>query len=98
MPDDKPKASGSFALIWGVLFLAISPLALHGDIQKLAKAYPNVLLGAWLLLAGLILIYWGINRRRKSTGTGPFGQDTINCVIAILGVTFALVQLLPASP
>jgi hypothetical protein len=89
MPDEKPKPKGSgiFAVVFGLLALLAS--FQHG----LTKIPPDLLVKAWLLFVAAILIGWGANRIRVGSKNLTVGQDTINFVVAIMGATFALLAL-----
>jgi hypothetical protein len=89
----KPKGSGWFALGAGVIFLAAFICSFVWDLSKIP---PYLLFKAWLLIAAVILLGWGIRRIKKGGDDWTVGQSTINFVVAILGATIAILAILLA--
>lgn len=84
MSSEKPKVSGVFAAVIGIACLAGAVEA-----HALSQVCPSSVLALWLVLSGLILLGWGINRT-VSSSTMIAGQPTIAMVTTVLGVTFAI--------
>jgi hypothetical protein len=90
MSEPKPKGSGYFAALCGVLFM----LAFVGSFfVRLDQLSPDRIMRAWLLFVAAILIWWGSNRVRTGRSDPTVGQDTIHLVIALVGATVALLGL-----
>jgi hypothetical protein len=90
MSEPKPKGSGWFAAGAGVLFLVVFICSFVWDLSKIP---PYLLFKAWLLLATVILLWWGIRRVQTGRDDRTVGQNTINFVVAIIGVTFAILAI-----
>ena len=91
MSEQKPKGSGYFAAICGVLFI----VALVGSFfVKVDQLSPDWIIRGWLLFVAATLIWWGVNRVRTGRPDPTVGQATINLVIALVGATVALLGLL----
>jgi hypothetical protein len=88
MPN-KPRGSGIFAIIFGVLFF----IALFCTPQIL-KISPVFILKTWFGFVGAILLWWGVYRVWTTTSDSfAVGQDTINWVVAIFAATLALLDI-----
>ena len=91
MSEPKPKGSGYFAALCGVLFM----LAFVGSFfVRIDQLSPDWIMRAWLLFVAAILIWWGSNRVRTGQSDPTVGQDTINLVIALVGTSAAPLGLL----
>jgi len=90
MPGEKPRGSGIFAIIFGVLFLLALVASFQIDFTKLPR---EVVVRAWLLFVTAVLICWGANRVRIGGPSLTVGQATINFVVGLIGATFALIAL-----
>jgi len=91
MSQPKPKGSGYFAALCGVLFMFAFVGSFFVRVNQLS---PDWIMRAWLLFVAAILIWWGGNRVWKGRPDPTVGQDTINLVIALVGTTVALLGLL----
>jgi hypothetical protein len=90
-PKLKPKGSGYFAALCGVLFT----LAFVGSFfVRVDQLSPDWIMRAWLFFVAAILIWWGSNRVWTGRRDPTVGQDTIHLVIALVGTTVALLGLL----
>lgn len=88
---DHPVGSGYFAIGAGALFALVF---VGSFVVDLAQINPYRLFQTWVLVAAGMLVWWG--SRRVATGDRRdrhIGQDTFNFVVAIVGVTFALLAL-----
>jgi hypothetical protein len=98
--SSKPIGSGKFARNAGWLFLAAAAAVLLWDKfgQKLGlELRPIYILVGWLLASGIIAIVWGQNRIRDADPNDKrIGMDTINMIVAMLGVTFAVAAFVTA--
>src|ERR1700720_903029 len=95
MAKPKPKGSGWFAAGTGVIFLVAFVCSFVWDLSKIP---PYLLFKVWLLIATAILLGWGI-RRIQGRDDWAVGQPTINFVVAILGLTIAILAIVvTASP
>ena len=92
---DGPKGSGWFAAAAGVVFVLVLVASFFYDLKRLS---PYALLQAWLLFAGVVLLFWGAYRIRKGKNEMTVGQNTINFVVALIGATIAILTLLVQSP
>ena len=92
-----PVGSGRFARAWGCAFLAAAVVVFlwdrFGD-QLGLQADPIYILVGWLVASGVIAVVWGQNRIKKGDANrskfGHTGMDTINMIVTMLGVTFAV--------
>jgi hypothetical protein len=91
MNGSKPKGSGYFAALCGLLFMLAFVGSFFRSVDQLS---PDWIMRAWLLFVAAILIWWGSNRVRSGRPDRTVGQDTINLVIALVGTTVALLGLL----
>ena len=91
----KPRGSGYFALTFGALFIVTFVISLC---VKLYELCPYYAFQAWLVFAAVILIVWGAVRIATGGPSKRVGQDTINFVVGIVGVTIALLTLVAAVP
>jgi Protein of unknown function (DUF2442) len=93
---NKPIGSGLFSFGVGlVLFIAAGLFILI--IARTSLIVANKLTGVevlvgWLILSGVILIGWGVNRIWYQHIVW-IGQETINMVIGILAATFAIAAI-----
>jgi hypothetical protein len=90
----KSKGSGYFAAASGVLFAAAFGASFVWDLQAIARNHPSLVLRLWLFIAGAILLGWGGQRVVNGDGSKGVGQDTLNFVVAIVGVSFALFAMM----
>lgn len=91
MATDKPRGSGYFAIVSGLVLVAACVASFFLDISVLTG---EMILRIWLASASLILIYWGVDRVCTGTPNRTVGQETINLVIAVAGVTVAIMGFL----
>lgn len=58
--------------------------------------FPKLIVyAAYAVLAGLVIIVWGINRIKKPRKEDAiYGQPTMNFVFTVVGVTFAVIAIL----
>lgn len=91
----RPKGSGYFALVAGLLFLAVF---IASFVINLRTICPYRLLQAWLVFAAIILIIWGGNRVKIGRQDFTVGQTTINFVVGLVGATIALFTLVTSVP
>ena len=91
MSEPKPKGSGYFAVLCGILFVLAFVASFFVRIDQLS---PDHIIRGWLFFVAAILIWWGGNRLRTGRPDPTVGQDTINLVIALVGTTVALLGLL----
>lgn len=91
MATDKPKGSGYFAVISGSVLAGVFVASFFLDFSVLTG---EMILRIWLASASIILIYWGIDRVCTGVPNRTVGQETINLVIAVAGVTVAIMGLL----
>jgi hypothetical protein len=89
--SDKPTGSGYFALTSGVVFLGAFAGSFAVSVKDLS---PDSIARAWFLVVAAVLIWWGGNRIRTGRSDRTVGQDTINLVLGIVGVTIALLGFL----
>lgn len=89
----KPIGSGKFARNIGFCFFIAAPTVLV--LRQFNVEIPAIyILIGWLAAAGAILVLWGRNRiKTGDPDNKTIGMDTINMVVAILGVTFAIAAL-----
>ena len=87
----KPKGSGWFSIVFGLAFLLTFLGSSRYDYTKIA---PQDLFESWLLFIALVLIFWGIDRVKHGQNSLRIGQPTINFIVAIMGITFALLALI----
>lgn len=87
----RPKGSGYFALIFGVLFVGVLYASFAFDLRKLD---PYTLFQAWLGFAAATLITWGGFRVMVGDKGWQVGQATINFVVGIIGAAIAILQLM----
>ena len=90
MAKQKPKGSGWFAIASGGLFLAAF---LSSFVWDLTQVSPYAVFKAWLIVASLILLGWGINRVKNGRDEWTVGQPTINFVVGIIGATIAILAI-----
>lgn len=92
---DKPIGSGVFAFFVGTFLLVVSAALLWFQ-GSLPRIHPNVLLGIWFLIAGLLIAYWGWDRIGSTSKRGDYkiGQPTIGLVATVASVSIALIALL----
>lgn len=95
MADQKPKGSGWFATGSGIVFFVTLLCSFVWDLSKIP---PYVLFKAWLLIASIILLSWGINRVLKGRDDWTVGQPTINFVVGIIGATIAILAIVVSGP
>ena len=95
MAKPKPKGSGWFAAGAGVIFLIAFVCSFVWDLSKIP---PYLLFKVWLLIATAILLGWGIRRICKGRKDWTVGQPTINFVVAILGLTIAILAIVVTAP
>jgi len=89
----RPAGSGRFAILVGVIyvFLGIAVAIVHYTGITMPIAY---ILPGWFLCSGFIAIVWGRNRvRTGNRSDGTIGMDTINMLVIMLGVAFAIAAL-----
>ena len=91
----KPKGSGYFAAAFGALFAVTFIVSLS---VKLYRLCPYYAFQGWLVFAAVTLIVWGGVRIVTGEASRRVGQDTINFVVGIVGVTIALLALVAAVP
>ena len=89
--SNKPRGSGYFAALCGVLFVLAFIGSFFVTVQQLS---PEWIMRAWFLFIASVLIWWGANRALTGRPDRTVGQDTINLVIAIVGASIALLGLL----
>jgi hypothetical protein len=85
--------SGRFAVGVGVAYigLGIAVAIAHFTGVTVPVAY---ILPGWFLCSGLIAIVWGRHRVRTGNQADPtIGMDTINMLVTMLGVAFAIAAL-----
>lgn len=87
---NRPKGSGALSLGAGLGFVAIFIWSLFEDFSTVD---PYVLFQAWLVIGGVIMIWWGAQRLAHADQNWRVGQDTINFVVGITAVTLALLTL-----
>ena len=92
-----PVGSGKFARAWGFGFLAAAVVIFLWDRfgeQLGLQLNPIYILVGWLIASGIIAVAWGQNRINKGDTSrsdfGHTGMDTINMIVTMLGVTFAV--------
>jgi hypothetical protein len=90
MSEPKPKGSGWFAAGAGIVFLVASICSFVWDLSKIP---PYAVFKAWLVIATAILFGWGIRRIRTGRDDWTIGQSTINFVVAIIGLTIAILAI-----
>jgi hypothetical protein len=95
MAHRRPKGSGWFAAGAGVIFLVASVCSFVWDLSKIP---PYLLFKVWLLIAAAILLGWGIRRIMQGRDDWTVGQNTINFVVAILGLTIAILTIVVTAP
>lgn len=89
MPDsNKPIGSGLFGLVCGVLFVVVAFVFADG----MAAMKPAEVLRWWLGISGAVLVVWGASRILTTSARRDMriGMDTINMVVTMVGVTFAI--------
>jgi hypothetical protein len=89
----RPAGSGRFAILVGVIYivLGISVAIVHFTGITVPIAY---ILPGWFLCSGLIAIVWGRNRvKTGNRANGSIGMPTINMLVTMLGVAFAIAAL-----
>lgn len=87
----KPKGSGYFAAVCGLIFLCAFVGSFFVDVQQLT---PERILRTWFAFVAAILIWWGARRVQTGSQDCTVGQDTINFVVSIVGATVAILALL----
>ena len=94
---DKPIGSGYFSLLIGAVFLIFAIFALIYRIE--IPRDPRLVLNVWIIVAGLIMMMWGIKRIVKSTRRKDYdvGQPTINMVVALTAVAFTIWAVIAAK-
>ncbi|GAB3374098.1 hypothetical protein GCM10027431_26370 [Lysobacter rhizosphaerae] len=92
----KPKGSGYFAIVCGLLFLAAFISSLYFD-NFVGGLTQERVMGAWFAAVSAILLWWGVIRVRTGRPDMTIGQDTINFVIGVISVTIALLALMAKS-
>jgi hypothetical protein len=92
--SSRPVGSGKFARAAGCIFLAAAAAVFlwdgYGERLGLSVSPIYILVG-WLIASGVVAIAWGQNR--INTGdkeNNTIGMDTINMIVTMLGVTFAV--------
>ena len=95
MAGPKPKGSGWFAIGSGILFLVALVCSFIWDLSQIS---PYAVFKAWLAIASLILLGWGINRVLKGRDEWTIGQPTINFVVGIVGATIAILAIVVSVP
>jgi hypothetical protein len=95
--EGPPVGSGYFARYVGISFFIV--WVIIGGVWywgiDFTKINPLYVLEAWLLACSVILVYWGQNRINHARNLSrSVGQDTINMVVAIVGVTFAIAAII----
>ena len=98
VPDERPPVgSGYFAKYVGIGFFVVSVIiggAWHFGVD-FKTINPLYVLETWIVACAVILIYWWQNRINHSQNNSrAVGQDTINMVITIVGVTFAIAAII----
>ena len=91
--DRAPHGSGFFAAICGGVFLlsAIAILVAYHFERSVPRIY--ILVG-WLTASGLIAITWGVMRiKLPRESDRKVGMETINMIVSMLAVTFAVAAL-----
>jgi hypothetical protein len=90
MPE-KPKGSGVFSVVFGLLFVLAFLVSFWVD--DVTQLPPEWIVRVWMLFVATVLISWGANRIKTGTPGRTVGQETINFVVSLIGVTFALIAL-----
>lgn len=102
MPDDSrknlanndypkfPTGSGWFAAICGGPFGVTSFVPWCVGLTETSH---KVMMMIWFILAGAVLLIWGINRITTGQKSRIIGQDTINLVLTAIGATVGLLSL-----
>ena len=94
MSEPKPVGSGIFAVAAGVIFLGVGAAVLGGKFAP-ADVDPTTVFGGWLVASGLVVAVWGVNRYLTGRqGDYKIGMDTINMVVTMIGVSFAIAALI----
>jgi hypothetical protein len=88
--SEHPRGSGVFSVAAGICFVIVFVVS---TITDLLTIDPYRVFQAWLMLAAVILGGWGADRIARGDKSWRIGQDTINFVIGITAVTFALLTL-----
>jgi hypothetical protein len=91
--DNKPKGSGLFAFGFGSISLVLAVLIHAGAINPQSLCKNSIIVG-WFFFSGGLGVYWGISRMRDFKGWKLVGQDTMTFILAMVGITAALLQLL----
>jgi len=93
----RPAGSGYFARASGCVFLTAAVVIFLWDRfreQLGLQINPIYILVGWLIASGVIAVSWGQNRINKGyksrSDFGDTGMDTINMIVTMLGVTFAV--------
>jgi hypothetical protein len=94
MAEQKPKGSGWFSVGVGALFVGVFICSLIWDLSKIA---PYTLFKVWVFIAASILLTWGVRRIKTGRNDPTIGQSTINFVIAIVGLTVAILAIVMDS-
>ena len=94
MSERKPVGSGIFAVASGVIFLGTGASVLSGRFAP-ADVDPTTVFGGWLVATGLVAGVWGVNRYLTGKPDDDrIGMDTINMVVTMIGVSFAIAALI----
>lgn len=91
MSTNKPTGSGYFAIVSGSILASACVSSFFLDISAITG---EMIVRIWLASASIILLYWGFNRVNTGVSNKTIGQDTINLVIAVAGVTVAIMGML----
>ena len=87
----RPKGSGWFAAIFGMLFLVALVCSNYVDIVKIS---PIHIFRVWLFFSAAVLIVWGCQRIKKGKDSNKVGQSTIQFVVAFVAVTLTILSLI----
>jgi len=95
--SDKPIGSGYFSLLVGAGMSIFAIVALITRLQ--IPLDPRLVLNAWILAAGFIMVMWGLGRIWTTTATHDYrvGQSTINMAVALLAVAFTIWAVIAAK-
>ncbi|WP_298541415.1 hypothetical protein [uncultured Aquimarina sp.] len=90
--DNRPKGSGILVLIFGIVLLSIGSYYLI--LSNPIPVDKDFLLKVFLIVNGILLIIWAIERLYNSKG-GWFrvGRDTIQFLIAVISAIIAIMAL-----
>ncbi|MER9183707.1 hypothetical protein [Mesorhizobium sp. M0767] len=89
--NDKPTGSGWLAVAFGVLFVCAFVATFFGRIADLS---PEWIFRIWLICAAGVLLGWGRQRIKIGNPSSVIGQETLNFVVGVMGVTAAILALL----